>query len=74
MNRWIVKLRKKLIKDFGGRCQKCGSVDKLVFHHTEPTKLSGSGRGRKERCYDVVHNPKSYQLLCGDCHAIAHNG
>ena len=46
----------------------CGTTSKLEFAHKEETELSGRGRGRKERVYDVIKNPDKYRLLCEDCH------
>jgi hypothetical protein len=67
-NQWIKLKRQKLIDQFGGKCQKCGSTQKLEFAHKETTELNGRGRGRKERYYDVVKNPEKYWLTCPDCH------
>jgi len=68
VNVWIKRKRQELITQFGGKCQKCGSTQKLEFAHKEPTGLNGLGRGRKERYYDVIKNPEKYWLSCPDCH------
>ena len=67
-NKWIMERRKKLIKEFGGECEECPSTETLEFAHKEPTELSGWGRGRENRVYDVIKNPTKYRLLCKDCH------
>jgi len=67
-NRWIVERRKKLVEEFGGKCEECGVTSGLEFAHREETELDGWGRGRKERVYDVMKNPDKYRLLCKDCH------
>jgi 5-methylcytosine-specific restriction endonuclease McrA len=67
-NKWIKKERKNLVEEFGGSCQECGSTKKLEFAHIKPTNLSGWGRGRKERYYDVKNNKDCYKLLCKKCH------
>lgn len=75
MNQWIKERRKLLIKAFGGCCQRiledgtiCGSKRRLEFAHKEKTKLSGRGRGRKERYYDILRYPWKYGLVCHECH------
>ena len=70
MNHWIKKARKKLIEKFGGKCSFCGAKIDLQFAHRTDTDLTGKGRGRKERYYDVVKNPDAYILLCENCHLI----
>jgi len=70
----IKKLNKKLRE--GLKCSLCGrSSDAkgfIHFHHMKPTKLSGDGRGRWERYYDIIKNPKSYIPLCKKCHMKIH--
>ena len=68
--RWAKKLRQKLIKEFGGKCRQCNSTDRLEFAHIKPTVLNGEGRGLSNRMRDVRDNPKSYALMCRDCHLI----
>jgi len=65
-----VERRKRLIQEFGGRCEECSTTENLEFAHKEPTGLDGRGRGRKERVYDVIKNPEKYRLLCRDCHRV----
>ncbi len=64
------KMRLDLISSFGGECYYCPEKDpeQLVFAHLEDTEISGRGRGRKERYYDVKNNPRSYRLMCVECH------
>ena len=68
-----------LKKAFGAKCEKCGiTEDKLrqqdqlywmlEFAHTKPTKLSGMGRGKRHRYYDILNHPDSYMLLCHNHH------
>ena len=68
VNKWIKEAFKKLREEFGGACQKCGSKQDLEFAHIKPTNLSGWGRGRKERYYDIKKFKDHYQLLCKSCH------
>ena len=63
-NKLQKKYRKQLIKKFGGKYIVCGSIEDLEFAHVKPTELSGRGRGRKERYYDILRNPDSYALVC----------
>jgi len=65
---WTRKMRRLLIKSFGGKCFKCGKKKKLQFAHHEPTGLEGRGRGRENRIHDVMQNPHCYGLLCERCH------
>lgn len=69
-NLWIKEAFKQLRKEFGGECSKilCSSKTNLQFAHMKETGLSGRGRGRKERYYDIVNNKTSYILLCVVCH------
>ena len=60
--------RQELIAVFGGKCQKCGSVEDLELAHKEWTGLNGQGRGKWRRYYDVIKNPEKYWLGCKDCH------
>ena len=57
---------------YGSRCAICGEIqdpDTLDFAHVKPTELSGRGRGRKERYYDVVNNLDCYRCMCREgCH------
>ena len=56
-------------QQFGGKCQRCGSKTNLEFAHRLHTHLTGTrGRGSRHRYYDVKYHPKSYQLLCHECH------
>ena len=68
VNKWIRTAFDKLRKVFGDKCSFCGSKENLEFAHLEPTVLSGRGRGRKERYYDIKKSPDSYVILCVVCH------
>lgn len=68
MNEWTKRRRKELLEEWGGECLFCGSTEKLQFAHLTETELSGAGRGRKERLYDVIYNPDCYVLLCSKNH------
>jgi hypothetical protein len=59
------KVEMQLLREqFGGKCEICGSTEKLEFSHREPTGLSGMGRGRKERITDIRKNRNKYMLTC----------
>lgn len=68
VNKWIKEAFKKLRDEFDSSCQKCGSKQNLEFAHIKPTDLSGWGRGRKERYYDIKNNKDHYVLVCKSCH------
>ena len=67
-NEWIKRRWKQLVEDSGGKCAQCPSTEHLEFAHLEPTGLSGAGRGRKERLYNILKHPEKYVLLCIHCH------
>lgn len=60
------KLERKLKRDHGGKCETrgCNRTRNLEWAHKYPTGLSGAGRGRSNRLYDVESHPKSYRLSC----------
>lgn len=59
----------ELRKQFGGKCENCGSNEELQFAHILPTELCGkNSRGSSDRYYDIRNNPRSYRLLCRICH------
>jgi hypothetical protein len=66
MNIWIKKKFIHLRKVFGNQCQfpNYHETENLEFAHLYETKLSGEGRGRKERYYDIINNIDKYMLLC----------
>jgi 5-methylcytosine-specific restriction endonuclease McrA len=64
----------KLKQRFGGKCRVCGSLTGLQFAHVKDTKLSGAGRGKFARYYDIMNNPDSYVLLCHTCHRAFDRG
>lgn len=58
------------LKDaFGGKCSECGQTWDLEFAHVRITGVSGMGRGKWKRFYDIKHHPESYRLLCQPHHA-----
>ena len=69
---WIVKKRGELVESWGGRCTwpDCEETEDLEFAHVRDTDLNGRGRGRHERYYDILNNPKSYRLVCWTHHRL----
>ena len=65
-NEWIKKRKHEIMLNV--ICIKCGSIENLEYAHIKPTGLSGMGRGRKERFYDLLRHPDSYIVLCHGCH------
>ena len=65
---WLCMAWSKLIYWFGGQCWHCGSKLNLEFAHFIPTGLSGKGRGKRRRLYDILNHPLNYGLLCTTCH------
>jgi hypothetical protein len=68
---WLSKKFNELRSNFGGICHypECKSIENLQFAHRRPTRLSGSGRGKRKRYYDIMNNPVNYILLCLVHHA-----
>ena len=67
-----MKKRIELVASRGGQCTwpGCDADEDLEFAHVKETGLSGRGRGRKERYYDIIKNPESYRLLCQFHHKL----
>lgn len=69
-NEWTKKRFRELREERGNRCNRCGSTLFLQFAHISETGLKGTGRGRKERLYDIIKNPEAYILACRFCHEL----
>lgn len=57
------------IEFLGGKCENCGSKDKLEFNHIDPVDKRftiGSNLGRNKRI--LTAELLKCQLLCHDCH------
>lgn len=67
-NQWINKKWDELKRIYGKKCMICGLTENLEFAHVRETGLSGQGRGKSHRYYDIVNNPDCYRLYCMDCH------
>ena len=69
------RLRKLLLKAFFSKCwvKNCKEIENLEFAHIKATKLSGWGRGRWQRIYDIINNPCNYALLCHNHHIYFDN-
>jgi len=60
----------ELKRTFGGKCNHCGEMEKpLQFAHVRPTNISGRGRGKEARMFDIIKHRDCYVLLCVDCHS-----
>jgi len=62
--------RAGLLEAFGGRCQNCGSTERLEFHHLHG--YNEKHRGGMQQVYGVLRAPDSFLLLCRDCHEELH--
>lgn len=71
---WLRKKWNELIKEFGGKCLKCGREQDLHFAHIFPTGLNGMGRGKWRRYYDIKRNNNCYVQLCKECHSAMDAG
>lgn len=71
-------IKKMLIKEAGGKCQKCG-YDKceraLTFHHIDPSEKDfGLSVRSLSRDIDLLREEmKKCILLCANCHAEEHD-
>lgn len=65
----------ELRESHGGRCKLgldgCWETQGLEFAHVKETGLNGRGRGLPQRYNDIRKHPKSYLLVCRNCHAKA---
>lgn len=69
--RWNARLKQLILEqriDFGFCCVWCGDFNGVEFAHLEHTGVSGIGRGRWRRYYDVRNNRDKFMLMCYDCH------
>lgn len=67
-NEWVKRRWNRLIDEYGGRCENCGTLFDLEFAHIRPTDCRGEGRGKYRRLRDILQNRLAYRLLCMDCH------
>jgi hypothetical protein len=59
----------------GKKCEVegCTETDHLEFCHIMKTGLSGLGRGKLHRLYDIKKHPDHYALMCGKGSATNHH-
>lgn len=68
-NDWLRNKREILLDKLSGRrFTVCGCFHDLEFAHVKPTGLTGMGRGRERRLYDVQHHPDCYTVMYKPCH------
>lgn len=63
--------KRRVIEQLGGKCVRCGSVDRLQFDHvdrTTKTKVIGSMLTQKEATLQA--ELAKCQLLCQPCHSL----
>lgn len=61
--------RQQAIIYLGGRCTRCGSVERLEFDHKDRATKSFTITGNLNRRWEVLaHELDKCQLLCHDCH------
>lgn len=66
--------RQRALDFMGGKCQECGSVEHLNFHHIDPlTKLFDISTGVVHRSWQaVLEELCKCVLICEDCHHKEH--
>lgn len=71
---WARQARLRLISEYGGRCQRCGSTTALHFHVVSQEhshhRLGIAGRTIFYRREAARGN---LRLLCADCHQLTHS-
>ena|ERR1035438_9308129 len=66
---WLAKRRSEWIEAQGGRCVKCGSVDRLEVDHIDPSTKVASAVWSWSETRRLEELAKC-QVLCHDCHKI----
>jgi len=67
--------RKQVLQNLGGKCVKCGSIDKLHLHHIKYAKDSVKWDDKSEdskRVQEALDHPERFELLCTHCHGHYH--
>ena len=67
------KLRQKLIKEFGGKCIRCGFSDwrALQFDHKEGSgNKDRKNKGSFAQTKNIMNNRDKFLLLCANCNWI----
>lgn len=75
-----VRLKPKLVAQFGGKCQECGysrCLRALQFHHLDPTTrkdwmVNGTASGHVS-AKEILAHPENFLLLCANCHIEEHD-
>lgn len=70
------EIKKKLVDENGGKCQKCGydkCIEILEFHHLDPKQKDFSiARARSSSYEKLKKETKKCILLCPNCHREEH--
>jgi 5-methylcytosine-specific restriction endonuclease McrA len=66
--RWRANRRTRWINENGGRCQECGSTDRLEIDHVDPSEKEYSPTFAWSRA-DREQELRKCQILCKSCHA-----
>lgn len=72
--RYVARLRDRLLDHYGRACCVCGGANDLEFAHLAPTRINGLGRGKKARLLDIQRHPESYALICRPHHKLFDRG
>lgn len=71
---WDKKIKEEARQKLGGKCQRCGTKEKLQLHHKYYAKDSvrstqhESGRPSVNRAKEALKHPERFSLLCLSCH------
>lgn len=69
MQQYRTRRRQTIYKQFGGKCIKCGSTERLEFDHVDPTtKIASISRMWTASSERLQAELAKCQLLCYDCH------
>lgn len=65
------RIRNESIESLGGKCNRCGSIEKLQLDHIDPkTKLFEVSTFLSIPLKDFKEELKKCQVLCWECHKI----
>jgi hypothetical protein len=74
----VREFKNQLVLLKGGKCERCGyceCLSALSFHHLDPQEKDPDWRLLRRRKPDkVLKELDKCQLLCLNCHALAHEG
>lgn len=72
-NRRYIRERDRCVAYLGGKCSKCGSVEKLEIHHKDKSQKSFNPTSKSDMSWKRrVEELNKCEILCMWCHKAAH--